>query len=185
VVQLRVLSITAHHLLSFPETVTEHRGERKRVSSRQVDAYSLDSVLVTDDHAPTAISTRGQRAALVLAVAGVVTVLGSQGVWAECGTVRCDSPLMALDSMSGIEFGYGVVTGIAGVLLILIGLDARRNHGISGLATSAIEIALLVLGTVSTFVLSMYRFADGFVPILWPPGFGADGFIPSIAASDD
>lgn len=108
-------------------------------------------------------------------MAGVVTLLGSRGAWANCSTVGCDSPLQALDVKTGIELGYGVMTEIAGILLVVIGLGARRILGTSSWSTPALALALLVIGAVSTYVLTLYVLPAGSVPILWPPDIYADG----------
>ena len=80
--------------------------------------------MIPDRKRPTSGSTIVHGAALTLVVAGLVTLLGSNSAWATCATVRCETPLQAMDVRSGIDFGYGVVTAIAAILLTAVGIDA-------------------------------------------------------------
>ncbi len=55
-----------------------------------------------------------QAAAIVLLLAGALAVLGSAGAWATCSTTGCNGFLQAFSERSGLEFGHGYVTGVAG-----------------------------------------------------------------------
>jgi hypothetical protein len=88
--------------------------------------------------APGVRRTSGRRwAALALAAAGPVMLLGSVGDWVACSTTDCYGPLQSFSEMSGLDIGYGVVTAIAGILLTVIGIDAIRRGGISPFGTLA------------------------------------------------
>src|SRR6266540_3100336 len=104
--------------------------------------------------APGVLHTTGRRwAALALAGASLVTLLGSVGEWVVCSTTDCYGPLQSFSEMSGLDVGYGVVTAIAGILLTVIGIDAIRRNGSSRFGTSATLLALLVLVTITLFVV--------------------------------
>jgi hypothetical protein len=124
--------------------------------------------------APGALNTTDRpRAALALAGAGLLTLLGSTGDWVECSTTDCYGGLMAFSEMSGLDVGYGVVTAIAGILLSVIGIDAIRRNGISRFGTLATLLACLVFATVTLFVVDVYVFADESMHLWGPPAFAA------------
>jgi len=122
-------------------------------------------------------------AAGALAAAGLATMLCSFSTWATCSTIGCNGPLQAFDSLSGIDFGYGNVTVVAGALLTAIGIEAHAKAGVSRLATIAVQLSLLVIVTVMAFVVDVYVFRDRLLSLWGPPwemlsvwgipGFGA------------
>jgi len=132
-------------------------------------------------------------AALAVAVGGLLALLGSFGDWAVCSTTPCyvpDDALagMAFSEMSGVEFGYGIVTAIAATYLIAFGIYARRRGGgTSRSGTFAILLSLLVLGTVSGFLIRFLALWDESFTIWGPPAYGAvlvaSGGLLSLAAS--
>ena len=124
--------------------------------------------------APGPLHTTGRRwAALALAAAGLVMLLGSLGDWVECSTTDCYGPLQSFSEMSGLDVGYGVVTAIAGILLTAIGIDAIRRGGISPFGTLATLLACLGLVAVTLFVVDVYVFADESMHLWGPPAFAA------------
>jgi hypothetical protein len=128
--------------------------------------------MTPDRQRPTSGSTIVHGAALTLVVAGLVTLLGSNSIWATCATVRCETPLQAMDVRSGIDFGYGVVTAIAAILLTAIGIDAGRRAGVSPFAIAAVLLALVVILTVSAFVIDAYVIRDQFPTVFGLPDSG-------------
>jgi hypothetical protein len=117
---------------------------------------------MTADDARNALPAGGRRgAATALAIAGLVTLLGSMGPWALCTTTGCDGFLQSFSEQSGIEFGHGIVTAIAAILLVAIGIDALRRHGVTPWGMPATLLALLVVVTFIAFVIGVYVFADG------------------------
>jgi hypothetical protein len=108
-------------------------------------------------------STR--RAALALVVTGLPTVILSFAEWGTCSSTPCGGPLMAISEYSGIDLGFGVVTAIAGVALVAIGLDGLRRRRSPRVATIAALIALLIITTAGASIIWMYVL----------PGPGDDG----------
>jgi peptidoglycan/LPS O-acetylase OafA/YrhL len=110
---------------------------------------------------------------MALLLAGVLTVLGSAGDWAHCTTTGCDGFLQALSDQSGLEFGHGFVTGVAGILLAMVGLSAWRGTGTIRSRQPAVALALVIIATVATFIVGVYVLADGELHLWGPPGYGA------------
>jgi hypothetical protein len=109
---------------------------------------------------------------LGLVVAGLVTLFGSASTWAICSTVGCDSPLQTMDWKSGIDFGYGVVTAIAATLLTAIGFDSGRRAGGSPFALPAVVLSLVVILTVTAFVIDAYVLRDQAPSVFGLPYYG-------------
>jgi hypothetical protein len=128
-----------------------------------------------DNREPTgALRTTGRRwAALALAGAGLMVLLGSFGDWVECSTTDCYGGLMSFSEMSGLDVGYGVLTAIAGILLTPIGMDAICRRGQSRFGTLATLLGCLVFVTVTLFVVDVYVFADESMHLWGPPAFAA------------
>jgi hypothetical protein len=100
------------------------------------------------------IGSRG--AALLLAVAGSLSVLGSFLTWGTCPTTPCGGPFQSFSFYSGIDLGFGVVTAVAGLVLAAIGLGALRRQDVSRFATVAVLLALLIVVTAGASVVWMY-----------------------------
>jgi len=113
------------------------------------------------------IGSRG--AALVLVVAGSLTLLLSFQRWTSCPTTPCGGILMAISDYSGIDLGFGVVTALAGLLLAAIGLGALRRKGVSRFATAAVLLALLIVVTAGASVVWMYVIPGDDKEFYWPP----------------
>ena len=113
------------------------------------------------------IGSRG--AALVLVVAGSLTLLLSFQRWISCPTTPCGGILMAISDYSGIDLGFGVVTALAGLLLAAIGLGALRRKGVSRFATAAVLLALLIVVTAGASVVWMYVIPGDDKEFYWPP----------------
>jgi hypothetical protein len=109
-------------------------------------------------------STR--RAAVALVVTGLLTVILSFAEWGTCSSTPCGGPFMAISEYSGIDLGFGVVTAIAGVALVAIGLDGLRRRRSPRVATIAALIALLIITTAGASIIWMYVL----------PGPGDEGF---------
>jgi peptidoglycan/LPS O-acetylase OafA/YrhL len=114
-----------------------------------------------------AIGSRG--AALVLVVAGSLTLLLSFQRWTSCPTTPCGGILMAISDYSGIDLGFGVVTALGGLLLAAIGLGALRRKGVSRFATAAALLALLIVVTAGASVVWMYVIPGDDKEFYWPP----------------
>lgn len=95
-------------------------------------------------------------AALVLAVAGLLTLLGSFMTWGTCSTTPCGGNLQSISEYSGLDLGFGGVTAVAGLVFAAIGLDALRRRGASRLAPAAMPLALLVVVAAGVSVVWMY-----------------------------
>ena len=114
-----------------------------------------------------AIGSRG--AALVLVVAGSLTLLLSFQRWTSCPTTPCGGILMAISDYSGIDLGFGVVAALGGLLLAAIGLGALRRKGVSRFATAAVLLALLIVVTAGASVVWMYVIPGDDKEFYWPP----------------
>jgi hypothetical protein len=117
--------------------------------------------------------TVGRGAVIGVIAAGILAVLGSAGDWATCSTTGCDGFLQAFSWQSGVEFGHGLVSGVAGILLVLVGLDLARADGALRSRGPAVGLALVIFGTVAVFVVGYYLIADGSLHVSGPPAAGA------------
>jgi hypothetical protein len=112
----------------------------------------------------------GSRGALsVLAVTGVLTLLLSLATWGSCPTTPCGGILMAISEYSGLDLGFGLVTGLAGLALAAIGLAGLRRIHLSRLATAAMLVALLIVATAGVSVIWMYVIPGDDKEYYWPP----------------
>jgi hypothetical protein len=114
-----------------------------------------------------AIGSRG--AALVLVIAGSLTLLASFWTWGTCSTTPCGGFLQAISEYSGLDLGFGVVTAVAGLALAAIGLDALRRSGASRFATAAVLLAILIVVTAGGSVVWMYALPGDDKDYRWPP----------------
>jgi hypothetical protein len=117
--------------------------------------------------AAKAIGSRG--AAVVLVVAGLLTVLGSFLTWGTCPTTPCGGPLQAFSFYTGFDLGFGFVTAIAGLALAGIGLSFLRHIEVSRFATGAAFLALLIMVTAAASVVWMHVVPDDYMEFRWPP----------------
>jgi hypothetical protein len=108
---------------------------------------------------PPIPSTR--RAALALVVTGLLTVALSFAEWGACSSTPCGGFLFAISEYSGIDLGFGVVTAVAGVALVAIGLDGFRRRQAPRTATIATLLALLIVATAGASVIWMYALPGG------------------------
>ena len=121
-------------------------------------------------------------AALVLIVSGVLIALLSFQHWTSCPTTPCGGILMSTSTYTGIDLGFGVVTGLAGVLLAGIGVDALRHDGATSFATPALSLAFLTIATIGVSVVWMYLIPGDDKEYDWPPSTAVlIGFIGLIA----
>jgi hypothetical protein len=95
-------------------------------------------------------------AALALVVAGLLTVVLSFAEWGACSSTPCGGFLFAISEYSGIELGFGVVTAVAGITLVAIGLDGLRRRQAPRVATIAALFALLIVSTAGASIIWMY-----------------------------
>jgi peptidoglycan/LPS O-acetylase OafA/YrhL len=114
-------------------------------------------------------SSGSSAAALVLMVSGVLIALLSFQHWTSCPTTPCGGMLMAISTYTGIDLGFGIVTGVTGVLLAGIGVDALRHDGASSFAPLAVSLALLTIATIGASVVWMYVIPDDDNEYYWPP----------------
>lgn len=125
-------------------------------------------------------------AALVLAAAGLLTVIASTWTWGTCSTTPCGGSLMAFSWYSGLDLGFGYVTAVAGLYMAAIGVDVFRRDGIARFARVAAGLAILVILTVGATVLWMYVIPGDDSYYRWPPWtaflVGIVGFV-ALAAS--
>lgn len=132
-------------------------------------------------------------AAVAVVVGGLLVLVGSVGDWAVCSMTPCYVPDDALGSltfseMSGVDFGYGIVTAIAAIHLVALGEYARRQGGgTSRFSTFGMMLSLIVLGVVSAFLIRFYVLWDESFTVSGPPAYGAVlvacGGLLSLAAS--
>ena len=94
--------------------------------------------------------------ALVLVVTGLLTVVLSFADWGTCSSTPCGGPLFAISEYSGIDLGFGIVTAVAGIALVAIGLDGLRRRQPRRVATIAALIALLIVVTAGASIIWMY-----------------------------
>ena len=104
-------------------------------------------------------------AALALVATGLLTVALSFAPWGSCSSTPCGGNLFAISEYSGIELGFGIVTAVAGIALVAIGLDGFRRRQSPAVAMTAALIALLIVATAGASVTWMYVL----------PGPGDDG----------
>lgn len=115
-----------------------------------------------------AVGSRG--AAIVLVVAGLLTMLLSFQRWTSCSTTPCGGFLQAISEYSGLDLGFGAVTAISGVMLAAIGLGALRQEGVTRLASAvAVLLALVIVVTVGASVVWMYVIPGEDKDYHWPP----------------
>lgn len=100
------------------------------------------------------IGSRG--GALFLLFAGLLILLLSFQTWGSCPTTPCGGSRMAISEYSGIALGFGVVTGLGGLMLAAIGLYGLRHNGVSRFSTAAVLLALVVVLTAGASVVWMY-----------------------------
>jgi len=123
----------------------------------------------------TDAEAKGSRgAALVLALAGSLTLLGSFMTWGSCSTTPCGGNLQSISDYSGLDLGFGVVTAVAGLGLAAIGVGALRGRGVSRFATAAMLLALLVIATAGASIIWMYVIPGDDKDFHWPP------YVPAI-----
>jgi uncharacterized membrane protein YjjP (DUF1212 family) len=97
-----------------------------------------------------------RRLALALIAAGLVCLIGSGSPWADCSTTGCDGFLMAFSTQSGIEFGHGIASGLAGALLAAVGLRVHHAGASRAVRFAAIGLSAVILLTVAAFVVGVY-----------------------------
>jgi hypothetical protein len=95
-------------------------------------------------------------AALALVATGLLTVVLSFAEWGACPTTPCGGFLFAISEYSGIDLGFGIVTVVAGVALVAIGLDGLRRRQAPRVATIAALMAFLIVATAGASVIWMY-----------------------------
>jgi hypothetical protein len=113
------------------------------------------------------IGSRG--GALVLLFAGLLILLLSFQTWGSCPTTPCGGMLLSFSHYSGIDLGFGVVTGLGGLMLAAIGLDGLRHNGVSRFATAAVLLALVIVLTTGASVVWMYVIPGDDKDFRWPP----------------
>ena len=115
------------------------------------------------------MTTGSRGAALVVAVAGLLTLYASFWTWGTCSTTPCGGFLQSISEYSGLDLGFGVVTAVAGVILAAIGLDALRHSGVTRFANAAVLLALVVVLAAGASVLWMYVIPGDDKDYHWPP----------------
>jgi hypothetical protein len=114
-----------------------------------------------------AIGSRG--AALVLVGAGLLTLLMSFWNWGTCPTTPCGGSLQTISDYSGLDLGFGVVTGLAGLMQAVLGVDALLGRGVTRFATAAGLLAVLIVLTAGASVIWMYVLPGDDKDYYWPP----------------
>ena len=123
---------------------------------------SVETGRMTDRPTPSTRLT-----ALALVATGLLTVALSFAEWGACSSTPCGGFLLAISEYTGIDLGFGVVTAVAGVGLVAIGLDGLRRRQTPRVATTGALFALLIVATAGASIIWMY---------VLPGPDGEDGF---------
>ena len=111
----------------------------------------------------------GSRAALVVVMAGLFTVFASFWTWGTCPTTPCGGVLQAISWYSGVDLGFGIVTAVAGLGLIGLGLASVRTQDPVRLAPIATVLALVIVVSAAASVVWMYVLPGEDKAFYWPP----------------
>jgi hypothetical protein len=111
----------------------------------------------------------GRGAFLILVVTGVLTLLLSLETWGSCPTTPCGGILMAISHYSGLDLGFGFITGLSGLFLAAIGIAGIRRIDASPFATAAVVFALLIVATAGAAVVWMFVIPGADKEFDWPP----------------
>ena len=114
-------------------------------------------------------ATIARVAGLVLVVIGVLVFLGSFAWWASCPTTPCGGMLMAISDYSGIDLGFGWITALAGLALIVIGAVSLIRPGAYDLAGVAALAAVAVAAADIASIIWMYALPGDDKEYHWPP----------------
>jgi hypothetical protein len=113
-----------------------------------------------------------RRAGWLLIAAGLIVVIGSSLPWLNCSTVGCDSPLQAIDDVSGVAITVGWLTVVSGLVLVALGSWAVRGRfDDRGAKAAMVTGALIAAAVVVTVVLVFGPLAEGLT--VRAPGLGA------------
>jgi len=102
---------------------------------------------------------------------GLAILAGSFLTWGTCADTACGRGGLAffvLVDVSGIGFAHGIGTGIIGILLTLIGIDALRHSASHRLLGAAFVLGLLESLIVGAFVVEWFVLSS----LLYGPGVG-------------
>jgi hypothetical protein len=113
---------------------------------------------------------------VLVIMAGLLAVTGSASAWAACSTIGCAGALQALDELSGLEVGFGSATGVAGGLLVLIGIGARRRPDAVWIRPIVAALGLVIVATVTVYLVGVYVLADLWYDAGLDPWLDAYGF---------
>lgn len=113
------------------------------------------------------IGARG--AALALVVTGLVTLLLSFETWGHCRHTPCGGHLMAISWYSGLDLGFGVVTALAGLALAVVAFAGLPRRSVSGFATAAMLLAVVIVVTAGASITWMYLIPGEHTDFFWPP----------------
>ena len=91
--------------------------------------------------------TTGRRAGLVDVGGGALIVVGSLMTWGNF------SSFLNIYSASGISLGPGLITALAGAVIVVCGVGSWRGHeGATRVAAVAAAVALLIAGSVGIWL---------------------------------
>ena len=119
--------------------------------------------------------------ASLLIIAGLLAYVGSAADWATCSTIGCQGVLQAFDESSGLDVGFGFVTGIAGAYLIVLGLIVRRGAGRVRTRPIATVLGVVIVVTVTLYVTGVYVLRDLWYDAGVDPWLNAHGW-PGLGA---
>jgi hypothetical protein len=95
-------------------------------------------------------------AGLFLLLTGTLAFLGSFETWGSCPTTPCGGPFMAFSEYSGVDLGFGVISAVAGLVLIAIGLVSLARPGAADLAGVAALAAVAITSAAVASILWMF-----------------------------
>ena len=92
-------------------------------------------------------------AGLALCLIGTLVFIGSFATWGTCPTTPCGGILQAFSEYSGTDLGFGTVTALAGLALVVIGIASLVRPGRYDLtAAAAMAASAIVAGAVGSIL---------------------------------
>src|SRR4051812_3791498 len=99
-------------------------------------------------------------AALLVATGGLVSLWGSFQTWGYCSSEPCGGALQHLFPRTGVEFGPGVATALAGGALAVLGVLLAARGGPPSVAPIAFGLAVIEGVAIAIHVVAAYLFRE-------------------------